>query len=160
VSLTPVHDHRWDLCPAGARALQKRLASQAELRERLGPIALVAGLDVGFEVGGGVTRAAVAVLRAGDLQPAECRLARRPTAFPYVPGLLSFREIPAALDALAALRCVPDLLICDGQASPPGASALPVISAGCSTCPRSALPSRACWATSPPCRRNAARGRR
>jgi deoxyribonuclease V len=115
VSLTPVHNHRWDLCPAGARALQKRLASQAELRERLGPIALVAGLDVGFEVGGGVTRAAVAVLRAGDLQPAECRLARRPTAFPYVPGLLSFREIPAALDALAALRCVPDLLICDGQ---------------------------------------------
>jgi deoxyribonuclease V len=45
----------------------------------------------------------------------ESALARRPTAFPYVPGLLSFREIPAVLDALAALACTPDLLLADGQ---------------------------------------------
>jgi deoxyribonuclease V len=115
VPLTPVHDHSWDLTPAGARALQERLAGQAELRDRLGSIALVAGIDVGFEDGGRVTRAAVAVLRRGDLQLAESSLARRPTDFPYVPGLLSFREIPAVLDALAALRSAPDLLLCDGQ---------------------------------------------
>ena len=113
--LTPVHAHAWNLSPAGARALQDRLSGQAEVRDRLGPIALIAGIDVGFEAGGGMTRAAVAVLRAGDLQLAESSLARRPTDFPYLPGLLSFREIPAALDALASLRCVPNLLICDGQ---------------------------------------------
>jgi deoxyribonuclease V len=115
VPLTPVRHHAWDLGPAGARTLQDRLSGQAEARDRLGPIALVAGVDIGFEAGGGVTRAAVAVLRLGDLQLAESSLARRPTDFPYVPGLLSFREIPAALDALASLRCAPDLLICDGQ---------------------------------------------
>jgi Endonuclease V len=100
------------------------------VRDRLGPIVLVAGIDVGLEAGGGVTRAAVAVLGAGDLQLAEFSLARRPTDFPYLPGLRSFREIPAALAALASLRCVPDLLICDGQGSPiAGASAAPATSA-------------------------------
>jgi deoxyribonuclease V len=115
VALTPVHRHAWDLTPAAARALQGCLSGQAERRDRLGPIALVAGIDVGFEGHGRVTRAAVAVLRPNDLQLVESSLARRPTEFPYVPGLLSFREIPAVLDALAALRCAPDLLLCDGQ---------------------------------------------
>lgn len=62
-----------------------------------------------------MTRAAVAVLDLTELRLIESALARRPTSFPYVPGLLSFREIPTALDALAALRCIPDLLLCDGQ---------------------------------------------
>jgi deoxyribonuclease V len=115
VSLTPTHEHPWDLTPADARALQDRLSGQAELRDRLGTVGLVAGIDVGFENGGSVTRAAVAVLRLSDLQLAESSLARRATGFPYVPGLLSFREIPAVLDALASLRSIPDLLICDGQ---------------------------------------------
>ena len=113
--LTPVHRNAWDLSPAEARALQERLSGQAELRDRLGAPALVAGIDVGFEECGRVTRAAVAVLGAADLQLVESALARRPTAFPYVPGLLSFREIPAVLDALAALACTPDLLLADGQ---------------------------------------------
>ena len=105
----------WDLSPAEARVLQERLASQAETRDRLGAPALVAGIDVGFEDHGRLTRAAVAVLGFADLQLVESALARRPTGFPYVPGLLSFREIPAALGALAALACTPDLLLCDGQ---------------------------------------------
>jgi deoxyribonuclease V len=115
VPLTPVHGNAWDLTPAAARALQERLAGQAELRDRLGAPALVAGIDVGFEEDGRVTRAAVAVLGVADLLLVESALARRPTAFPYVPGLLSFREIPAVLDALAALACTPDLLLADGQ---------------------------------------------
>jgi deoxyribonuclease V len=72
-------------------------------------------MDVGFEDHDRIIRAAVAVLRCRDLQLVESALARRPTRFPYVPGLLSFREIPAALGALAALTCPPDLLLCDGQ---------------------------------------------
>ena len=113
--LTPVHGNAWELTPAEARALQERLSGQAELHDRLGAPALVAGIDVGFEERGRVTRAAVAVLRVADLQLVESALARRPTAFPYVPGLLSFREIPAVLEALAALACTPDLLLADGQ---------------------------------------------
>jgi deoxyribonuclease V len=115
VPLTPVHLSAWDLSPAEARALQERLSGQAELRDRLSPPALVAGIDVGFEDRGRITRAAVAVLGAADLELVESALARRPTAFPYVPGLLSFREIPAVLDALAALASTPDLLLADGQ---------------------------------------------
>jgi deoxyribonuclease V len=115
VPLRPVHWAAWDLTPAEARALQERLSARAELRDRLDAPALVAGIDVGFEEGGRITRAAVAVLRFADLELVESALARRPTAFPYVPGLLSFREIPAALDALAALTCTPDLLLADGQ---------------------------------------------
>jgi deoxyribonuclease V len=115
VPLTPVHWAAWDLTPAEARALQERLAAGAELRDRLDAPALVAGIDVGFEEGGRITRAAVALLRFADLELVESALARRPTTFPYVPGLLSFREIPAALDALAALTCTPDLLLADGQ---------------------------------------------
>jgi deoxyribonuclease V len=115
VPLSPVRPHAWDLCPAEARALQERLSGQAEVRDRLGAPALVAGIDVGFEDRGRWTRAAVAVLGFADLQLVETALACRPTAFPYVPGLLSFREIPAVLDALAALACTPDLLLADGQ---------------------------------------------
>ncbi len=113
--LTPAHRHPWDLCPADARALQLALADRVELDDRFGEIALVAGVDIGFEQAGKVTRAAVAVLRLPDLALVESALARRPTDFPYVPGLLSFREIPAAIEALAALAATPDLVLCDGQ---------------------------------------------
>jgi deoxyribonuclease V len=115
VPLIPVHANVWDLTPAQARALQERLSGHAELRDRLGAPALVAGIDVGFEDRGRVTRAAVAVLSFPDLQLVESALARRTTTFPYVPGLLSFREIPAVLEALAALARTPDLLLADGQ---------------------------------------------
>jgi deoxyribonuclease V len=85
------------------------------LADRLGPVRRVAGVDVGFEADGAVTRAAVAVLGYPQLELLETALARRPTECPYVPGLLSFRELPAVLDALAQLRDPPDLLLCDGQ---------------------------------------------
>ncbi|MGB5063141.1 MAG: deoxyribonuclease V, partial [Candidatus Competibacter sp.] len=62
-----------------------------------------------------VTRAAVAVLRYPELDVLETAIARRPTTFPYIPGLLSFRELPAVLAALERLREPPDLLLCDGQ---------------------------------------------
>jgi deoxyribonuclease V len=115
VPLISVHEHAWDLSPAEARALQAARAGEVELADRFGPIVLVAGIDIGFEQAGKITRAAVAVLRLPALELIESALARRPTRFPYIPGLLSFREIPAALDALAALAATPDLLLCDGQ---------------------------------------------
>ena len=107
--------HPWTLAPAEAMALQRELRAQLILSDQLGPVRRVAGVDVGFEADGTVTRAAVAVLRYPELDLLESAIARRPTTFPYVPGLLSFRELPAVLDALAQLREPPDLLLCDGQ---------------------------------------------
>ena len=77
--------------------------------------AYVAGIDVGFEKNGAVTRAAVVVLDFPSLELREQAIARQPTKFPYVPGYLSFREIPAVLAALKQLKIRPDLLLCDGQ---------------------------------------------
>ena len=107
--------HSWDLSPAEAIALQHQLRTRVVLEDCLGPITTVAGVDVGFEENGAVTRAAVAILNYSGLELQETALARRPTNFPYIPGLLSFREIPTVLDALDKLSALPDLMLCDGQ---------------------------------------------
>jgi deoxyribonuclease V len=111
-SAPPIH-HPWNLAPQDASALQRELAPYVDRRDHLGTIAFVAGVDVGFE--NGQARAAVAVLSFPALQLADQGVARVPVAFPYVPGLLSFREIPAVLNALGTISVRPDLLLCDGQ---------------------------------------------
>lgn len=107
--------HPWDVTPAHARAIQIEGRAHVIAADRLGDVRRVAGIDVGFEAGGAISRAAVAVLEYPSLRLVESAVARLRTAFPYVPGLLSFREIPAALEALARLSAPPDLLLCDGQ---------------------------------------------
>ncbi|MEJ2591298.1 MAG: deoxyribonuclease V [Candidatus Thiodiazotropha sp.] len=103
------------LTPKQAIALQQELRDRVIRQDCFTPPRRVAGVDVGFEAQGRVTRAAVAVLDFPSLQPLEEAVARQPTRFPYVPGLLSFRELPAILQALARLDRPPDLLLCDGQ---------------------------------------------
>lgn len=107
--------HSWNLSTAEAVALQKRLATGVVREDRLGPVRRVAGVDVGYGKRGGDARAAVVVLDLADLAVLESVTASRAVAFPYVPGLLSFREAPAAIEALGKLRVRPDLLLCDGQ---------------------------------------------
>ena len=107
--------HPWDVSPAEARAIQERLRGAVVLADEFGTVRHVAGTDVAFEDGGRITRGAVAVLSYPELELVEHAVARRPTSFPYVPGLLSFREIPVLLDALARLGTLPDLVLCDGQ---------------------------------------------
>lgn len=107
--------HPWDLAPAEAIRLQKQLSTRVRREDALGPVRHVAGVDVGFEAGNTVTRAAVVVLDFPALTMVEQVLARRPTTFPYIPGLLSFRELPAVLDAFERLTIRPDLILCDGQ---------------------------------------------
>jgi deoxyribonuclease V len=108
-----IHEHAWDLSPREASALQNELAKQVVREKRSGDIATVAGIDVGIR--GGVSRAAVVVLDYPGLETVEYATATRPVTFPYIPGLLSFREGPVILDALHKLSSAPDLLIFDGQ---------------------------------------------
>lgn len=107
--------HSWNLTPRAALALQHRLSAKVVRMGRPRDVRHVAGTDVGFERGGGTTRAAVVVLSFPDLELVDHAVARLPTHFPYVPGLLSFREMPALLVALDKLRIRPDLVLCDGQ---------------------------------------------
>jgi deoxyribonuclease V len=107
--------HSWQVTAQEAIAIQESLRDQVICEDRFGDIQTVAGIDVGFEEGGGITRAAVVVLRFPELELVETSVVRRPTTFPYIPGLLSFREAPAVLEAIDRLHTLPDLLICDGQ---------------------------------------------
>lgn len=111
--LVSVRDHPWDLPPKEAVALQRELAEEVVLEDALEAVHLVAGVDVGLKEG--VARAAVVVLSYPDLEKVEAVTAERPISYPYVPGLLTFREAPVILDALGQLRTVPDVLIFDGQ---------------------------------------------
>jgi deoxyribonuclease V len=113
--VSPQPARRWPATTAEAIALQQALRTRVVTEDRLGAVRRVAGLDVGFENHDTVVRAAVAVLSFPDLRMADQVVARRPVTFPYVPGLLSFREVPALLDALDKLGEQPDLLLCDGQ---------------------------------------------
>ena len=107
--------HRWDLSPSEARALQRELAARVIEETTFDPAAVrtVAGVDVSIR--GDMARAAVVVLRLLDLEPVDCAVHKEPVTFPYVPGLLTFREGPTVLGALEQLRLWPDLLIFDGQ---------------------------------------------
>ncbi len=107
--------HDWDVTPAQAVELQRKLCPFVVTTDDFDDIRTVAGVDVGFENKGRITRAAVAVLDYPSLQPMEEAVARLPTIFPYVPGLLSFRELPAVLQALESLDRIPDVFLCDGQ---------------------------------------------
>jgi deoxyribonuclease V len=107
--------HPWNLTPAEAIALQRQLRDQVVSRDEFGPIKHVAGADVGFENKGRITRAAVAILSFTELTLVEHSVIRIPTTFPYIPGLLSFREIPALLEAFKSITTTPEIILCDGQ---------------------------------------------
>lgn len=97
------------------KIVQNQLRSAVILEDRLDDVCHIAGIDVGFEDNYRFTWAAVVILSFPELAIVETAIARVPTAFPYVPGFLSFREIPAILPALDQLKTQPDLIFCDGQ---------------------------------------------
>jgi deoxyribonuclease V len=76
---------------------------------------VVAGADIAYDLGAGVLHAAMLNYSFPNLECLEIAFARAPIRFPYVPGLLSFREAPALVRVFTRLRMLPDLLICDGQ---------------------------------------------
>ena len=104
----------WPVDAQEAIATQNRLRGQVITTDQFETIVTVAGVDAGFEQEGTIIRAAVVVLQLPDLTLLEQAIAYRPTTFPYVPSLLSFREMPTVLDALSKLTLEPDLILCDG----------------------------------------------
>lgn len=109
------YQHAWDVTIAEAKAIQLDLAQRVSLKDSLTRPRYVAGVDVGFEDKNRITRAAIAVLAFPELTLVDSAIARCKTTFPYVPGYLSFRELPAVLKALDKLQLIPDLWLCDGQ---------------------------------------------
>jgi deoxyribonuclease V len=107
--------HSWDLNTAEACALQRELAARVDSNRPLGPYQTVGGADVSYNKFSPVLFAAVVVLRADTQEVIERAGVVAEATFPYVPGLLSFREAPAVIDAFRKLSVRPDVLICDGQ---------------------------------------------
>lgn len=112
--------HPWDLSPSEAVALQRELRRQVVIRPFHDTVTTVAGVDVHMPpragvASGAVATAAVVVLSYPGLEPLETAFASLPIAFPYVPGLLSFRELPAVMEAFRCLDISPDLVLCDGH---------------------------------------------
>jgi len=107
--------HRFALSPRAAVAVQRSLADRVIAAGEPRPVRLVAGIDCAFGRDGERCLAAVVVWDVAAGAVIEVRSRARPLRFPYIPGLLGFREGPAILAALRALRSAPDLLIFDGQ---------------------------------------------
>ncbi|GMU20631.1 MAG: endonuclease V [Phycisphaerae bacterium] len=107
--------HRWSLTPKAAIQLQKRLAPRVRIEPLTGYPRLIAGADLAFSPDGLRCLAGVVVYDLETRAPVEEVVAWCPVRFPYVPGLLSFREIPAVLAAARKLKTEPDLFMFDGQ---------------------------------------------
>ena len=105
--------HSWDVLPEEARQIQNRLRTQVVTTNRFGTINTVAGVDIGLKKD--IARASVVVLSFPELQVVDSVVTESPVRFPYIPGLLSFREIPPLLIAFSQLQTEPDLVIVDGQ---------------------------------------------
>jgi deoxyribonuclease V len=106
---------RWKVTPSEAARLQTAWRERVETQDRYGPLHYVAGADMAFDPETNLAFAGVIVYRLPELEEVERRMARRKLSFPYVPGLLSFRESPVLLAALARLQVEPDVILIDGH---------------------------------------------
>jgi deoxyribonuclease V len=109
------HLHEWIVTPKQAMDLQLNLAQEIILKDEFSDIKFVAGIDVGFPKDKNTTQAAIAILEYDSLNLVESQIVDVPTTFPYIPGLLSFREIPAIIETIKNIKIEPDIVLCDGQ---------------------------------------------
>src|SRR6185437_12120196 len=107
--------HRWRVTPREAARIQLRIRERLELTDRLPRIRVVAGGDLAFDMTRNRAIAGVVVYRYPEMEEIERVWSEVPIAFPYVPGLLSFREMPALLKVFSRVRNAPDLIFYDGH---------------------------------------------
>lgn len=116
MTLNKIHSlHSWDVTPSEAVALQKKLRDKVIIQPLPGDIKLVAGADISYNRFSDVAYAGIVVLRLPDLAVVTTSGVVSKMTFPYVPGLLSFRESPSLLEAWQKLTVLPDVLMLDGQ---------------------------------------------
>lgn len=113
--IKPKIQTRWSLTPGQAMRLQEKLRDRVALEDDFMPIRYVAGADLAFDPATDLAFAGVIVYRFPEMEEVERRSASRKLRFPYVPGLLSFRESPVLLAAFARLETEPDLILIDGH---------------------------------------------
>jgi deoxyribonuclease V len=113
MQITPLH--RWDVTPKEAVALQRELAHKIDVSIPLTKRELIAGADISYDLATNLMYATVLVYRMSDQTVIETQDVELPDTFPYVPGLLTFREAPALLAAFAKLKTQPDAVMIDGQ---------------------------------------------
>ncbi len=106
--------HPWDVSPQEAMAIQLTLRSQLRLHGS-GPFAAVAGVDVAYDAASQLMFAGVVVMSGDGRELLDLATATASVGFPYIPGLLSFRETPVVIEAWNRLKTMPDCLICDGH---------------------------------------------
>lgn len=107
--------HSWDLTPGEAIEVQQRLRNLVRLQPLARPVCAIAGADISFNKFSETVYAGIVVLSLSDLRIIESAGVRSVAKFPYVPGLLSFRETPSLLEAWEKLNTKPDVLMLDGQ---------------------------------------------
>ena len=107
--------HSWQVSPAQALDIQRRLAAQVSKNGEVITPRFIAGVDVSVGKGQGMAKGAVVVLNYPELRLVETKVAQGKLGLPYIPGLLSFRELPLILDACEKLTVTPDLILVDGQ---------------------------------------------
>lgn len=109
------HLHVWNISPAEAVKLQNELRKRLVLKNRLTEMRTVAGCDMAIDTKNELCIAGAVVLSFPDLEILETQYAVKPLNFPYIPGLLSFREAPALLAALEKVKTEPSMILFDGQ---------------------------------------------
>lgn len=109
------HLHSWDVSPAEAIRIQQNLRRRLVVVDAPGRVETVAGVDVSYDKRAPSVYAAVVIMRLRDHAILETATAVQHATFPYIPGLLSFREAPVVLEAFTHIRRRPDCLLCDGQ---------------------------------------------
>jgi len=109
------HLHNWDVSAKQAVEIQKKLAAQVDNHGSIGTPSLIAGVDVSGANERGIARAAIVILNYPDLNTIDTVTIEAEVSFPYVPGLLSFREMPILIKAFEKLDAVPHLVLVDGQ---------------------------------------------
>lgn len=107
--------HEWQVTPHEARAIQDALRRRVITHGRVRRPRVVAGADLAYDTRMETLFAAVVVLRFPSLELIECHVRRDRVTFPYVPGLLSFREVPSLLPLFRSLRQEPDVILVDGH---------------------------------------------
>jgi deoxyribonuclease V len=113
--MSPRSLHAWQVTPSEAIEIQQRLRSLVRIQPLRGEVHTIGGADISFNKFSEIVYAGIVVLSFPDLRLLETSGARTTTQFPYVPGLLSFREMPAVLQAWDQLHIKPDILMLDGQ---------------------------------------------